>query len=83
MRYRAPTLILTFSFSLFRVGLCPHGKLPFQDAWLHQSRRRGLQDVDHVDPSPHDRQSKHVREFILSDRDQRAHRLTRGCNGND
>ena len=47
-------------YFLFRVGLCPPGNLPLQDAWLHQSCWRRSQPVDRVDLSPRDHQSRHV-----------------------
>ena len=71
MRYRAPTLILIFSFLLFHVGLCPQGNLPLHDAWLHHSRRKGSQHVDRVDLSPCNHQSRHVLKIRSKWGDQR------------
>ena len=50
MRTAPLSLIVAIFFSLFRVGLCPHGNLPLQDAWQHRSRRIQARSVDHVDP---------------------------------
>ena len=63
MRLAAPPFILTFSRIFFRVGLCPRGKLPLQDAWRHWSRRMRSRGVDRVDASPRDHHHKHVREI--------------------
>ena len=60
MRTTPLAFIMVKFYYLFRVGLCPHGNLPLQDACLHQSHRRGSQAVDRVDLSPRDHQSRHV-----------------------
>ena len=55
MRYHTQPFILTILCFLFRVGLCSHGITNMQVTWRSHRRRILSRSVDHVDPSPRDR----------------------------
>ena len=69
MRYRAPAFILTISAFLFCVGLCSRGIPLLQATWRHHRRRIRSRGVDHVDPSPRDRNQNTCVKSNLSEID--------------
>ena len=61
-RYAAPYFKLVMFYNLFHVGLCPHGKLPLKDAWLHQNRQGSPQGRRSRGPESTRSLLRHVRQ---------------------
>ena len=60
MRTASLAYIVETLIFLFRVGLCPHGNLPLQDAWLHECRRKSTQGCRSRGPESTRSSSRHV-----------------------
>ena len=70
------------SLFLFRVGLCSHGISLLQVMWRHPKRQIRSRGVDHVDPSPRDRNQNTCVKEGLSELDERLtlrHVVSRGA----
>ena len=71
MRYRAPNFILMIFVFLFRMGQCSHGISLLQATWPHHERQIRSRGVDHMDPTPRNRNQNMCVKERLSELDER------------